>query len=82
MNAPRPDAPLEGWLTWVNSAYPYSREAERKLAVRGSYQRTDSIASGRMLEDLRGLRDRSTAAYLGSLWVKHEIHGWKGERRP
>lgn len=61
-----PEKPRDGnWLAWANACYPFDPAWERYLI-----ERTERPHPGteEQLGDLRGIRDRATAAYLASIW--------------
>lgn len=73
MLLPKMSQPDSVWLEWVNTEYPYAPGMERWLRTRQPHQRAP-VGSRKELDDLRGIRDRSTAVMLARLWVNANRH--------
>lgn len=70
------------WVEWVNRRYPFEPKWEKYLLTRDAVERDRSIRDREQLEDIRGLRDRHSAAMLAKLFFGMEAKGWQGEARP
>lgn len=75
------EKPADGdWVRWANQHYPFDEQWERYLLTR-----TERPQPGneKQLDDLRGVRCRSTAATLAELWFRgvEQFESIERERR-